>query len=211
MPVADRPQSLEKAVLRDDVAALALDRLDHDRGDLVGRRELVEQDLIEPAQVLHPAERGMEDARQEWTEPGVVLRLGRGERDGSVRPAMERPEECDDVRSARRPAGQLYRGLDDLRPAVAKVGPRPAAGDRRDLGEAPAQLRIDRQVEVRRREVDELGGLLLDRRDDLGMAVAGRVDRDAGREVEEEVAVDVLDRQALAADRHDRVRARQAR
>ena len=41
--------------------------------------------------------------------------------------------------------------------------------------------------------------------------MAGRVDGDAGREVEEEVAVDVLDRQALAADRDDRVGARQAR
>jgi hypothetical protein len=34
---------------------------------------------------------------------------------------------------------------------------------------------------------------------------------DAGREIEEEVAVDVLDGQALAADRDDRVRAGQAR
>src|SRR3990170_7738619 len=41
--------------------------------------------------------------------------------------------------------------------------------------------------------------------------MAGGVDGDAGREVEEEVAVDVLDRQALAANRHDRVRPRQAR
>ena len=44
-----------------------------------------------------------------------------------------------------------------------------------------------------------------------GCAWPVEVDRDAGREVEEEVAVDVLDRQALAADRHDRVGARQAR
>ena len=59
--------------------------------------------------------------------------------------------------------------------------------------------------------MDELGGLLLDRGDDLRMGVAGRVDRDPGREVEEQVAVDVLDGQALAADGHDRVGARQAR
>ena len=56
----------------------------------------------------------------------------------------------------------------------------------------------------------QLGGLLLDRGHDLGVRVAGRVDRDAGGEVEEEVAVDVLDGQALAADRDDRVGARQA-
>jgi hypothetical protein len=59
--------------------------------------------------------------------------------------------------------------------------------------------------------VKQLGRLLLDRRDDLRVGVAGRVDRDTGREVEEQVAVDVLDRQAITADGHDRVGAGQAR
>jgi hypothetical protein len=59
--------------------------------------------------------------------------------------------------------------------------------------------------------MDELGCLLLDRRDDLRVGMTGRVDRDAGSEVEEEVAVDVLDRQAFAADRDDRIGTRQAR
>src|SRR6188508_1322649 len=59
--------------------------------------------------------------------------------------------------------------------------------------------------------MDQLGSLLLDRGDHLRVAVAGRVDRDAGREVEEEIAVDILDREALPADRHDRIGARQAR
>ena len=63
MLVADPAQALEEAVLGDDVAALALDRLDDDRGDLVGRDELVEEDLVEPAQVLDPPERRVEDAR----------------------------------------------------------------------------------------------------------------------------------------------------
>src|SRR5262245_18108304 len=40
--------------------------------------------------------------------------------------------------------------------------------------------------------------------------MARRGDRDARGEVEEEVSVDVLDRQAVPADRHDRVRPRQA-
>ena len=39
--------------------------------------------------------------------------------------------------------------------------------------------------------------LIDDRLDDVGMRVAGRVDGDAGRAVEEEVAVDVLDDRAL--------------
>src|SRR5690349_1953677 len=58
--------------------------------------------------------------------------------------------------------------------------------------------------------MDQLGGLLLDRGDDLRVAVTGRVDRDAGGEIEEQVAVDVLDGKPVPADRHDRIRARQA-
>ena len=122
--VADRAEALEEAVLGDDVAALALDRLDDDRRDLVGRRQLVEQHLVEPAQVLDLAERRVEDARQERAEPGVVLRLRGGQRDGAVGPAVERAEERDDVRPMRRVAGELDRGLDDLRARVAEVGAR---------------------------------------------------------------------------------------
>ena len=53
-------------------------------------------------------------------------------------------------------------------------------------------------------------GLLGDRRDDVRVGVAGGGDRDAGSEVEEQVAVDVLDGQALGADGNDRIGARQA-
>ena len=59
--------------------------------------------------------------------------------------------------------------------------------------------------------MDELGGLLLDRRDDLRVAWPVELTAMPGREVEEQVAVDVLDGQAIAADRHERVGARQAR
>ena len=96
-------------------------------------------------------------------------------------------------------------------PAVAEIDAGLAARDRRDLGEASADLGVDRQVEVGRREVDQLGCLLLDRRHDLRVRVAGRVDGDAGGEVEEQVAVDVLDRQAFTADGNDRVGPREAR
>ena len=58
--------------------------------------------------------------------------------------------------------------------------------------------------------MDELGRLLLDGRDHLWMRVTSRIDRDAGGEIEEEVAVDVLDRQALATNRDDRVGTGQA-
>jgi hypothetical protein len=53
---------------------------------------------------------------------------------------VERAEERDDVRPAGRMPGELDRGLDHLGAAVAEVRPRPAAGDRRDVGEALADL-----------------------------------------------------------------------
>ena len=151
----------------------------------------------------------VEDARQQRPEARVVLRLRGGQGDRAIRPPVECPQERDDVRPLRGEPGELDRRLDDLGARVAEVDAR-APRDRRDPGELAAHLRVDRQVEVRRAEVDQLRGLLLDRRDDLRVRVAGRVDRDAGGEVEEQVAVDVLDRQAVTADRHDRIGPRQA-
>ena len=152
----------------------------------------------------------MEDARQERPEAGVVLRLRGGQRDGAVRAAVERAEERDDVRAMGRVAGELDGGFDHLGAGVAEVGAG-ATLDRGELGEPAADLGVDRQVEVAGTEVDQLGGLLLDRGHDLRVRVARGVDRDAGGEVQEEVAVDVLDRQAVAPDRHDRVGTREAR
>ncbi len=162
-------------------------------------------------QVRDLAERRVVHAREQRPEAGVVLRLRRGQADRAIAPAVERAEEGDDVRPLRREPGELDRRLDDLGAGVAEVGPGPAAGDRRDLGDPLARLGVDRQVEVARAEVEEVAGLLLDRPDDRRVGMAGRVHRDAGGEVEEEVAVDVLDRQAVAADGDDRVGARQAR
>ena len=112
-------------------------------------------------------------------------------------------EERDHVRPLGRVPGELEAGLDRLGPGVADehAGRR----HRRDPGELGGRLRVDRQVEVAGAEVLELGGLALDRGDDVGVAVAGRVDGDAGGEVEEHVAVDVLDRAAEAAHGDDRV------
>ena len=75
------------------------------------------------------------------------------------------------------------------------------ARDRRARDEPLRQLRVDRRVEVARAVVDELAGLGRDRVDDRGMAVAGRRDRDARVEVEEAVAVDVLDHEPDARAR----------
>ncbi len=88
-----------KSALGDDVAALALDRLDEDRGHLVGRHEALEDALLELVEA-GAAERHVVDARQERPEAGVVLGLRGGQADRAVRPAVERAEERDDVLAA---------------------------------------------------------------------------------------------------------------
>src|ERR1700675_3573816 len=206
--VADPAQALQEAVLRDDIAALALDRLDDDRGDLIGRGELVEQDLVEPAQVVDAPIRRMEDARQEGSEASVVLGLRGRERNRPVGAPMERAEERDHVRPLRGESSQLDRGLDNFRPGIAEIHAF-APGYWRNSGKLSAYFWVNRLIEVRGAEMDQLGGLLADRRDDLRMGVTGRGDRDPGGEVEEQVAVDVLDRQAVPPDRNDRIGARE--
>ena len=79
MLVADLAQAPDEAFFGDDVAALALDRLQDYRGDLFRRDELVEQHFVEPLEIRDVAERGVDDARQHRPEPGVVLRLRGGQ------------------------------------------------------------------------------------------------------------------------------------
>jgi hypothetical protein len=121
---------------------------------------------------------------------------------------VEGAEEGDEVGPAGRVAGHLDRGLDGLRAAVPEERPGSSA-ERRDPVELLAEPGVDRQVEVRGAEVEEVLGLLLDPPDDRRVRVTGRGDGDPGGEVQEEVAVDVLDGEALTANRDDRIGARQ--
>ena len=152
----------QEAVLGDDVAALALDRLDEDRRDLAGRDELVEQDLVEPAQVVDLAERGVVDAGQQRPEAGVVLGLGGGQRHAPYVRPWKAPRKATTYWPPRGVAGELDGRLDDLGAGVAEEDPGRAV-DRRDAGQLAADLGVDRQVEVGRAEVDQLGRLVLDR------------------------------------------------
>ena len=59
--------------------------------------------------------------------------------------------------------------------------------------------------------MEQLPGLLGDRRHDARVRMAGHVDRDPGAEVEEPVPVDVLDDRPATANGNDRVGPRQRR
>ena len=154
-------------------------------------------------------ERGVVDARQHRPETGVVLGLGGRQRNGAVGAAVEGAQEGDQVLAPGGEAGQLDGALDRLGAGVAQEDPALLL-HRRDAGQLGARLGVDREVEVGA-VVDQLAGLLLDRAHDVGVAVAGGGHGDAGVEVEEQVAVDVLDHAALGPNRHHRVRARHAR
>jgi hypothetical protein len=117
---------------------------------------------------------------------------------------VEAALEGDDPRPMGVVAGQLDGTLDRLGAGVRDEHAC-RLGERRDPGKALHQLEVARLVEVGRGDVDEPIGLLLDGRDDLGMRVAGRADRDAGGEVEEAVAVDVGHHHARARFGHERV------
>ena len=74
LSIADAAQAREEVVVGYDVAALALDRLDDDRGDLVGRDEAFEHAVLELVET-GAAERHVVDAGEHRPEAGVVLRL----------------------------------------------------------------------------------------------------------------------------------------
>ena len=105
------------------------------------------------------------------------------------------------------PAGELECAFDRLGSAVRKEDfLRSRAG--RDLGEPFRQVDLRAIVEVRAAHVEQRVGLVLDGRDDLGMAVSGGVDRDPGREVEEQVAVHIFDHGTGTASHDQRIDSR---
>ena len=120
--------------------------------------------------------------------------------------AVERAEERDHAVAPRVPAGELQRAFERLGPAVGEehlLRRRPG----RDLRELLREVDLRAVVEVGAAHVEQLLRLVLDRRDDLGVAVPRRGDGDAGGEVEEQVAVHVLDDAPAAALDDQRIHA----
>ena len=112
VPVAELAQVAEPPLGRQDVAALAQDRLDDDRGDLRRRRRAARTG---PPRGARRSPNGrVEHARQQRAEPRPVLRLARGERHAADERPWNAPMNRDDVLPAGRVARQLDRGLDRL-------------------------------------------------------------------------------------------------
>ncbi len=122
-------------------------------------------------------------------------------------PAVEAAAEGDDPRPPGGVLGQLDGRLDRLRPGVREEEPGllPVAQAGEGARQALVQLEAGLVVQDVLLGVDDLAGLLGDRRRDARMGVAGVRDPDPAGVVEVALAVDRLDPRADAA-LHDQVR-----
>ena len=138
------------------------------------------------------------DARQHRAHPAAVIRLARRERQGSVRPPVERAEERDDLGATGRLPSQLDRPLNRLGAGVVEEHlVEPGRRDRHDRSRRLDHLRVVRG----HRGVPETVDLLVDRGHDRGMAVAEVGDGDTAAEVEHVAAVDGVEVGSLGRTR----------
>ena len=187
---AQRTQRLQLALVQRARAALALHRLDDHR-----RRRRAEQGL----QRLVVAKRRLQIARQPRAETIQIGRVARGV-DRRVGAAVKRAVEADHVDPLGLAVGRviLPRGLQ-----CAFHRLRPGVGEEHHVGEGRLaqgrgqRLLLRNAVDVG--DVPELFSLRLQRRDQLGMGVAQRVDRDAGDAVQIGLAVGGEQARALAS------------
>ena len=192
---------------RDDEAALALDGLDHDRGDRLGGDLRHERALergerrlpVGPAVVVR--ERHAVDLGRKRPEAGLVRVRLRGQREAEQRPPVEAALEADHCRPAGVRAGELDRVLDRLGARVEER--RLCVRDRRQLAEPLREPDVGLVRDDREIRVAEPLELLLRRLDDPRVRVADVQAADAAGEVDEGVPVDVGERRALPALDHD--------
>src|SRR6266566_9590725 len=172
---------------REDVAALALNRLYEDRRDALGVDLLREQLVLEDRDAAHRARgltatvvaavavavRDVMHLGQKRREPGALHRLARGEAQPAVGATVERAQERDQRRATLRMADQLDRALHCLGPGVRQEHAL-LARPRRELGEPLAQRGEALEVEVAAADVEEPPGGFLNRADHRRVAVTRR-------------------------------------
>src|SRR5207247_5655979 len=108
--------------------------------------------------------RDVDRPRHRREEARPLLRLARGQREGTLSPPVERAEEREEHMSLLVRLGDLDRGLVRLRAGIPEEDllPMLAGGH---LPEALREARLDVVVEVRAGEVGEVRGLIRDRLD----------------------------------------------
>ena len=213
----DLPEPRQEPGRRDEVAALADDRLHDDRGHLVREDELVEQQVqlrlpVAGAvrRVVRPAGRpvavrvgGVVDGSRQRLEGAPVHVLRRRQRHRLGGAAVERVAERDDRRPPRRHARQLDGGLDGLGAGVRQEGAPWSA--RQEVRQAIVEAQPGLVVDDVLLAVEQLRGLGLHGGHDSRMGVARVRDADPRRVVEVPVALG-RDQPAALAVVHDQVR-----
>ncbi len=209
--VAQFAQGGEEPGGRNDVAALALDGLDQDAGNLIGREDVTE-DLVfniandrlavvltgQPVQdgTVGIREGGVDHAVHERIKAAVVSGLAGGEGDRAHGASVESAGKADEIGAPAVVTGKLDGGLDRLGTRVSHEGGGVLC-KRGDLVELFPQGDPFFVIKVRR-NMNELLSLILDGFDHLRMAVTGGDDGDAGSKIEEAIPVHVPDLGALA-------------
>ena len=208
----------QEAVRWHDVSTLAKDRLDQERGHVVGvddgGEELLDTGeavghggiVVSPGRVAQDVRIGSEvHAAEERLEVAAVLDAGAGERHGAVGAAVEAAPEGDDPRPPRRVLRQLDGRLDRLRAGVRQEETRglPVAQAREGARQALVELEARLVVEDVLLGVDDPRGLLCDRCGNARMGMAGVRDADPAGVVQVSLTVDRLDPRAAAALDHE--------
>jgi hypothetical protein len=144
------------------------------------------------------------DVRQQRPEAGVLPGLAGGERHRPGAAPVERAAERDDRGAPGGVAGQLDGPFGGLGAGVGQEDPF-ARRPRRDAAQPLAEGGHRFEVEVRAADVEEPPGRVLHRLHHRRVVVPGRADRDPRHEVEEPVAVHVLDHRAPPAGDDERI------
>jgi hypothetical protein len=182
--VARLARGAQQIVVQRPHAALALDRLEQDRGGA-----LVDGGADRRGRRLDGAEAGHERRERR------LLALLRRRAQRPVRAPVEAAVQDDDVAPRLGLAGQLERGLVGLRTGVGEEHRPAQRAGRQALGEPAHRLGVEEVADVQ-----QPLGLIADRFDDRRVAVADARHADAGQEVEVLVAVVVPQARAGAAD-----------
>ena len=172
MAVGELLGALHERDGRRDVSAFALDRLDEERGDILGRtisasrRSMCASDAAVAASsfaaevAIRGGERGDLDVRQQRVVARPVVQVRRRHAQRAIGPSVEATGERDDV-VRRRAAGELDGSVDDLGARVAEEHGVERLGHlvREHLREADDRLHVAEAVA----DVEQLVDLLVDR------------------------------------------------
>ena len=145
----------------------------------------------------------MRDARHRRREAELLRVLARGERERTHGAAVEGPQEREEARAPRHIPRQLDRALHRFRSGLTEEGHRRPVHRRKPR--QPLAQRAHALMPVVAGDVNEIAGRVAYGLHHLGVRMAGRTDRNAGREIEKAIAVDVPDFRASAVRHRKRI------